>query len=146
MDPDQELLDLTASSAVSSLSDLLLNLEKDEENDEEKIKSLSLKKETISRQLQRQSSIKDKEINPHTIQEKKIQTFNEDKQRRAEKLEKKARLIAKKNEEEDLVSLAKRMQKARDTMDTKSRQIGEIPEGKIGRSHSLPTMKRKTTR
>ena len=90
--------------------------------------------------------MKDKEMNPHMIQEKKIQTFNEDKQRRAEKLEKKARLIAKKNEEEDLVSLAKRMQQARDTMDTKSRQIGEIPEGKIGRSHSLPTMKKKTTR
>jgi hypothetical protein len=146
MDPDQELLDLRASSGVSSLSELLGNLEEDADKKEETTKSRTLRKETIAQQLERKSAMEEKELNPHLIQERKIQTYNEDKEQRAAKLEKKARDIAKKNDEEDLVSLAKKMQKARESMDTKTRQSDKIPEGQINRSHSLPTMRKKTKR
>ena len=100
VDPTQDLLDTSApsSESVSSILDL---------QGENKTEDVLTKLADIS-----------EETDPHVIQQKKIQSFNEKKRRNAIALEKKAKDAASKNLKTDIMTQAKKMQSQRNTLDT----------------------------
>lgn len=101
VDPTQDLLDTSAppSESVSSILDL--------QGGENKTEDVLTKLADIS-----------EETDPHVIQQKKIQSFNEKKRRNAIALEKKAKDAASKNLKTDIMTQAKKMQSQRNTLDT----------------------------
>ena len=101
VDPTQDLLDTSAppSESISSLLDL--------QGGENKTEDVLTKLADIS-----------EETDPHVIQQKKIQSFNEKKRRNAIALEKKAKNAASKNLKTDIMTQAKKMQSQRHTLDT----------------------------
>jgi hypothetical protein len=101
VDPTQDLLDTSAppSENVSSILDL--------QGGENKTEDVLTKLADIS-----------EETDPHVIQQKKIQSFNEKKRRNAIALEKKAKDAASKNLKTDIMTQAKKMQSQRNTLDT----------------------------
>jgi hypothetical protein len=102
VDPTQDLLDTSAppSENVSSILDL--------QGGENKTEDVLTKLADIT-----------EETDPHVIQQKKIQSFNEKKKRRnAIALEKKAKDAASKNLKTDIMTQAKKMQSQRNTLDT----------------------------
>lgn len=112
VDPTQDLLDTSAppSESVSSILDL--------QGGENKTEDVLTKLADIS-----------EETDPHVIQQKKIQSFNEKKRRNAIALEKKAKDAASKNLKTDIMTQAKKMQSQRNTLDTdRDRNQPKIPE------------------
>lgn len=112
VDPTQDLLDTSAppSENVSSILDL--------QGGENKTEDVLTKLADIS-----------EETDPHVIQQKKIQSFNEKKRRNAIALEKKAKDAASKNLKTDIMTQAKKMQSQRNTLDTdRDRNQPKIPE------------------
>ena len=101
VDPTQDLLDISAppSESISSILDL--------QGGENKTEDVLTKLADIS-----------EETDPHVIQQKKIQSFNEKKRRNAIALEKKAKDAASKNLKTDIMTQAKKMQSQRHTLDT----------------------------
>ncbi len=101
VDPTQDLLDTSAppSESISSILDL--------QGGENKTEDVLTKLADIS-----------EETDPHVIQQKKIQSFNEKKRRNAIALEKKAKDAASKNLKTDIMTQAKKMQSQRHTLDT----------------------------
>jgi hypothetical protein len=98
VDPTQDLLD-TSAPPISSILDL--------QGGENKTEDVLTNLGDIS-----------EETDPHVIQQKKIQSFNEKKRRNAIALEKKAKDAASKNLKTDIMTRAKKMQSQRNTLDT----------------------------
>ena len=71
---------------------------------------------------------KEEEVNPHAVQRKKLEAFNNKKSVDAKRLEDKARLNSDKTLKSDIMSQAKKMQAARDLVDTnRERSRPQLP-------------------
>ena len=71
---------------------------------------------------------KEKEVNPHAVQRKKLEAFNNKKSVDAKRLEDKARLNSDKTLKSDIMNQAKKMQAARDLVDTnRERSRPQLP-------------------
>ena len=71
---------------------------------------------------------KEEEVNPHAVQRKKLEAFNNKKSVDAKRLEDKARLNSDKTLKSDIMNQAKKMQAARDLVDTnRERSRPQLP-------------------
>jgi hypothetical protein len=65
-----------------------------------------------------EDSSDEKSLDPHEIQREKVRKFQEDKQRKAEKIQREAENKQSTNEKNDIVSAALRMRRAREALDS----------------------------